>query len=174
MWKLWCFCFCCLYVCFFKKHKGFQPILFFVGLLGANHFLTQQRGKCGRPQLVSNHWSKSQIPKFYGINWPRRWGFFMLTSFFFFLSAFFCLNLPSLPLLFDILKLKHLPTRWGLRRTGAQLNPTAGSLRVNLWTPFFAPSGNTTKIGVSRPRIVTKRKTKHIWKGHVWGFCEFW
>ena len=37
-------------------------------------------------------------------------GFFMFPSFFFFLiSAFFCLNFSSLPLLFDILKPKICP-----------------------------------------------------------------
>ena len=39
----------------------------------------------------------------------------MFPSFFFFpLTAFFCLSFSSLPLLFDILKPKKVPTRWGL------------------------------------------------------------
>ena len=39
----------------------------------------------------------------------------MFPSYFFFLlSAFFCLSFSSLPLLFDILKPKKVPTRWGL------------------------------------------------------------
>ena len=39
----------------------------------------------------------------------------MFPSFFFFLlSAIFCLSFSSLPLLFDILKPKKVPTRWGL------------------------------------------------------------
>ena len=43
------------------------------------------------------------------------WEFFMFPSFFFFLlSVFVCLSFSSLPLLFDILKPKKVPTRWGL------------------------------------------------------------
>ena len=59
-------------------------------------------------------------PKFYSKNWPRKtptnlWGFFMFPSFIFFLlSAFCCLCFSSLPLHFDILNSKIVPTRWGL------------------------------------------------------------
>ena len=62
---------------------------------------------------------KSIFPQFYSKKWPEKktqiCGGFMFPSFFFsLLSAFFCLSFSSLPLLFDILKPKKVPTRWGL------------------------------------------------------------
>ena len=49
-------------------------------------------------------------------NWPRKdppkeWGFSSFKVFFFLLSAFFCLDCSSLPLLLHVLKPKNLPTR---------------------------------------------------------------
>ena len=45
---------------------------------------------------------------------PQICGGFSCFQVFFFFSAFFCLSFSSLPLLFDILKPKKVPTRWGL------------------------------------------------------------
>ena len=80
--------------------------------------------KRGRPQLVGSFWSKSlTFPSFVvtlrlgAKKTPtKRVGVVVLPSLFFFLqSAFFCLSFPCLPLLFDALKPKLLPTRRGLQ-----------------------------------------------------------
>ena len=64
-------------------------------------------------------------------------GVFMFPSFFFFLlSAFFCLSFSSLPLPFDILKPKKVPTRWGL------LQPLAGPLETQPKNQFEAPKAS--------------------------------
>ena len=49
--------------------------------------------------------------------WPEKTqivGVFHVSKLSLLLSAFFCLSFSSLPLLFDILKPKKVPTRWGL------------------------------------------------------------
>ena len=73
---------------------------------------TSTGGQC----LVTNLKFPQFIVEIGKDNPPPPVGIFMFPSFFFFLlPAFFCLGFSSLPLLFNILKPKHLLTRSGLR-----------------------------------------------------------
>ena len=78
----------------------------------------------GRPQLVGAFYPKNSFSQFYRKKNLHLWGFFMFPGFFFFLlSVFFCLRFSSIPLLFDILKPKRVPTRWGLWHIYIYIHP---------------------------------------------------
>ena len=53
--------------------------------------------------------------------------------------------------------------------TGAQLNPIAGSLRVNSWTPSLHPSETLQKLGF-QGLALSPKTTQDIWKSYVWSF----
>ena len=93
----------------------------FASTVAVDNFRTTLGYFWGRPHLVGTFYPKiSFFPSFIVKNGqnknPQIRGCFSCFLFFLFflLSAFFCLSFSSLPLLFDILKPKKAPTRWGL------------------------------------------------------------
>ena len=93
------------------------------------------------------------------------WGFFMCPSFFFFLlSAFFSLSFSSLPLLFDILKPKKVPTRWGLWH----INNSGEVCRVRLYTEQMDAEGLGRKL-LPTPLVTSAEPLK----SRLWVLCLY-